>query len=300
MGTLVIKSVSNPVLVGSSKGFRLAVESARKAAREKDPVLFQGEIGTGKLLIATFLHRESQRADKPFLVVDCADPIAVTEFLSENIDSGSINYLQGGTIYFREVASLSLLKQAELYKWCIQAETKDIRVILSSSQNVHLLMYDKAFDKDLYRLVSQREVSIPSLRQRKEDLPELIAHFIGVLNLRLRKSIQGLTPQVEQIFATYRWPGNVEEVKQVLTRAIILCNETFIGQRHLMDYLGQAGEEQFSSHDIMPLERMEEILLRSALTRYGYTLEGKKRAARALNISLATLYNKVKRYNLNE
>lgn len=299
MPTWVMQPLSSAI-IGASKGLRTAMEGCRKAARENDPVLFQGEIGTGKLLLATYLHEEGAQAEKPFFIVDCAQPQGmIRKLLSEDFDLSYFQFIIGGSIYFREVASLNLMDQARLYKFCLRIESLKVRVFLSSSQNIHLLMVDKAFDQDLYRYTGQWEISVPPLRQRKEDVPLLIEHFLTGLNLRLRKSVQGLTPQAEQMLISYRWPGNIEELEHILTRAIILGNEPFISQRHLNGYLTSSGDEGSVSHDVMPLERMEEILLRSALERYGYTLEGKKRASRALNISLATLYNKVKRYNLN-
>lgn len=136
------------------------------------------------------------------------------------------------------------------------------------------------------------------MRQRKEDILPLAHHYIEVYNRKLRKSIQGLTPQAEEVLLAYGWAGNVEELKQVIARAVMSADESHISQRHLNVNLGLAeGTEMY--HLVMPLERMEEILLRSALKRHGFSLEGKKRAARALNISLATLYNKLKRYNIN-
>lgn len=302
MPTYLIQVLSQPVIIGESKGLSQALEGCRKAARESEPVLFQGEVGTGKLLLATYLHLESERANEPFWVVDCTERNGVIrEILSPdfNLHDLKIPYM-GGSIYFREVTSLSLREQAFLFEVLLKMEAQNVRIFLSSSQNIHLLMVDKAFDKGLYRYVSQWEIAIPPLRQRKEDILPLVQHYIETLNLKLRKSVQGLTPQAEQMLLSYRWPGNVKELEQILTRAIILSNDSYISQRHLTEYLGPSGEEGMLSHGVMPLERMEEILLRSALERYGYTLEGKKRAARALNISLATLYNKVKRYNLNE
>ena len=287
-------------IIGTSKGLRNALEVCRKAAKEKDPVLFQGEVGTGKLLLATYLHDEGAQPDKTLYIVDCAQPHGIIQkLLSEDFNINYFEFLNGGSLYFREVASLSLEDQKRLYHFCLRIEPLKIRIFLSSSQNIHFLMLDKAFDQNLYRYVGQWEISIPPLRQRKEDIPLLIEHLIKNLNLRLRKSVQGLTPQAEQILTSYRWPGNIEELEQVLTRAIILGNEPYISQRHLRGYLLSSDYEN-TINDVMPLDRMEEILLKSALERYGYTLEGKKRAARALNISLATLYNKVKRYNLNE
>jgi len=300
MGTLMMQILTKPLIVGKSKGLRVALESCRKAAAETDPVLIQGELGTGKLLLATYLHCESSRHEQPFMLMDCGDANGgITELLSQSTMAGPWEFLKGGTLYFNEVASLTLAQQVALYELCLMLQSLDIRVLLGSSQNIHLLMYDKAFDSKLYHLVSPWEVSLPPLRQRTEDLGLLVEYFIKNLNLRLRRSVQGLTPQVEEIFAAYRWPENIDELQHVLARAIIVSNDPFIGQRHLTEYLSQMGDESRQTPDIMPLDRMEEILLRTALNRYGYSLEGKKKAARALNISLATLYNKVKRYNLN-
>ena len=302
MPTYLIQSLTQqPNIIGESKGLRQALEGCKKAARESDPVMFQGETSTGKLLLACYLHLESQRSDKPFFIVDCTEGNGmIHKMISPNFDLESFNTLTGGCIYFREVTSLSLDEQARLFDIIQALESKRIRIFLSSSLNVHLLMVDKAFNKGLYRYANQWEIAIPPLRQRKEDILPLVKHYIHVLNLKLRKSVQGLTPQAEQILLSYRWPGNVEELEQVITRAIIVSNESHITQRHLAENLISSDTEGAFTHGVMPLERMEEILLRGALERYGFSLEGKKRAARALNISLATLYNKVKRYNLNE
>ena len=301
MPTYLIQSLTPPNITGESKGLRQALEGCKKAAKESDPVMFQGEIGTGKLLLASYLHLESPRAAKPFMVVDCTEQNGIIrDMITFNYDLINLNTLACGCIYFREVTSLTLDQQANLFEMIQKLEAKSIRIFLSSSQNIHLLMVDKAFDKGLYRYASQWEISVPPLRQRKEDILPLAKHYIEILNRKLRKSVQGLTPQAEQILLSYRWPGNVKELELIISRAIIVSNESFISQRHLTENLGPSVDDGAFAHGVMPLERMEEILLRSALERYGFTLEGKKRAARALNISLATLYNKVKRYNLNE
>lgn len=301
MPTYLIQSLTRLDITGESKGLRQALEGCKKAAKENDPVMFQGEIGTGKLLLASYLHLESSRAEKPFMVVDCTEQNGIIhDLVAFNLEGMDLKALEGGCIYFREVTSLTLDQQANLFEIIPKLEAKSIRVFLSSSQNIHLLMVDKAFDKGLYRYASQWEISVPSLRQRKEDILPLAKHYIKILNKKLRKSVQGLTPQAEQILLSYRWPGNVKELELIISRAIIVSNESHISQRHLTENLVPSVDDGVFTHGVMPLERMEEILLRSALERYGFTLEGKKRAARALNISLATLYNKVKRYNLNE
>lgn len=300
MGILFMQSVINPIVIGQSKGIQVNIEACQKASRGNDPVLFQGELGTGKRVLATYLHFQNEGTNKPFMFFDCSDHMLVEQMFNNELALESrFQPLMGGTLYLREAACLALSHQAQLYQMCLMAQSLGIRVLLSSSQNIHLLFYEKAFHSELYHYFSQKEIKVSPLRQRKEDIPELIKHYIQILNIRLRKSVQGLTPQAEEILMSYRWPGNVEELEYILTRAMLLSKDAYIGRGHLTEYLGVMGENLLESQDVMPLERMEEILLRSALTRYGSTLEGKKRAARALNISLATLYNKVKRFNLN-
>ncbi|CAA7603339.1 RNA polymerase sigma factor 54 interaction domain protein [Acididesulfobacillus acetoxydans] len=299
MDTCVVSHLIQPVIVGSSKDIRQAVKMCCKAARENSPVLFQGEIGVGKLLMATYLHHESSRLGKPFLQVDCDFDEGIRDILSlENVET-KLRFLKGGTLYFREIASLTMDEQARLHRFCLAAEVEGVRVLLGSSQNIHLLMYEKTIDAELYRYATEWEIYISPLRQRRDDIMALTAHYIREFNQRLRKSVQGLTPQAEEVFMSYRWPGNVEELRQSLMRGMILTAESFIGRRHLAESIGQGVDQFLQNPDVMPLNRMEELLLRSALSRYGTTLEGKRRAARALNISLATLYNKVKRYNVN-
>lgn len=289
----------NQEIIGESKGLRQAVEGCRKAAKEKVPVIFLGEVSTGKLLLAGFLHKESKNEQKPMLVIDCIkDRLMLQTILNPGSAQQLLRHFEEGSIFFREVTSLSLEDQKRLLDFLQLIEGMKIRALLSSSQNIHLMRLDKTFDPDLYDYVSQWEISIPPLRQRKEDILPLASYFINIYNCKFRKSVQGLTPQAEETLLEYRWPGNVGELKQIISRAMQITNGSHISQRHLSENLGIAREEEFSI-GVMPLERMEEILLRSALERYGFTLEGKKRAARALNISLATLYNKLKRYNLN-
>ncbi len=285
-------------IVGDSKGLRLALEECHKAAKQKEPVLFQGEMNTGKLLLANYLWSLSEKSHKPLFVVDCHDTPIVEKLLeTDYLENYVVNY-NVGTIYFREIVGLSQDMQKELLPLLVELQEKGVRVLFSSKHNIHLLKLEKLVNPELYEYACQWEISLPPLRQRKEDILPLAHYYIEIYNRRLRKSIQGLTPQAEEVLLSYGWVGNVEELKQTICRAVMIADESHISQRHLNENLGHSeGTEMY--HLVMPLERMEEILLRSALKRHGFTLEGKKRAARALNISLATLYNKLKRYSIN-
>lgn len=285
-------------IVGDSKGLRLALEECRKAAKQKEPVLFQGEMSTGKLLLANYLWSISEKSHKLLLVVDCHDTLVVKEILQPDYLKNYVANYNVGTIYLREIVGLSQDQQKKLLPLLVGLEEEGIRIFFSSKHNIHLLKLEKLVDPELYEYACQWEISLPPLRQRKEDILSLAHHYIEIYNRKLRKSIQGLTPQAEEVLLSYRWVGNVEELKQIICRAVMIADESHISQRHLNENMGfSEGMEMY--HLVMPLERMEEILLRSALKRHGFTLEGKKRAARALNISLATLYNKLKRYNIN-
>jgi len=299
MDIVFIHAKHRPQVVGASQEMKKVLEQCQQVAKADDVVLFRGEVGTGKQLLATYVHYESERGANPLCLIDCSHSPNLLDNSDEGLEGSVFDSVRGGAIFFKEIACLSLAQQKRLAEVCQQAINNNIRVYMTTSQNIDMLLFEKAFNKELYDLATRTEIVVPPLRQRTDDIPELVTLFLTRLNRQLRKSIQGLTPQVQEIFMNYRWPQNVQELKYVLTRAAIVTNEPYIGQMHLQDSLGRLGQDQLASYDVMPLDKMEEILLRLALNRYGNTLEGKKHAARSLNISLATLYNKLKRYNLN-
>jgi len=307
-------------LIGRSKVFVPTLEKARRAARGESAVLICGESGTGKSLFAQAIHNSSSRNKKPLITVDCA---AVPDSLQEveifgcekgampgvlRTRLGKIELAEKSTLFIKEINSLSPFMQKQLLQvleeGCFyriggeQAIPADVRIIASASDNLADLPMQGHFSEELYRRLNHVRIDLPPLRKRFEDIPLLAEALMDRLNRKLGKKVRELSPRALQEFVDYDWPGNISELKSVIERAMVLSEGTVIKYQHLSPYVRRMGAREAADfNEVMPLDKMEEIMLKLALTRYGESLEGKKKAAQALNISLATLYNKLKKYS---
>ncbi len=307
-------------IIGTSKATRTAVETARKAAKTDNPVLILGESGTGKELYAHAIHQASRRREKPFIKLNCN---GIPESLMEDelfghekgaypgairTHIGRLELANGGSLFLDEVANLNLFIQDKLLRvlehWEFfrvggsQPIRADVRIIASSNRDLRSMVRDGKFREELFYRLNNQELGVPALRQRREDIPLFVNYLMTRFNRKLGKSIKGVSPQALQILMGYDWPGNVRELEHVVERAMLSANEAQLTHKHLAEYLSHVSGGLMQAYDIMPMKRMEEILLRAALARYGDNLEGKKKAAQILNISLATLYNKLKKYDI--
>lgn len=307
-------------LSGKSNAFTAAVEKARKAARSESALLINGESGTGKSLYAQAIHNNSSRKKKPLIIVDCSlvpDSLQEIEFFGCEKGAmpgilrtriGKVELAEGSTLFVKEINSLNpylqkrILNLLDEHSFCrIGGDLPipvDVRIIASASDNLLEASMQGLFLESLYRRLSLVTVNLAPLRKRTEDIPLLADALIDRLNRKLGKKVQEISPRALQELAEYDWPGNISELKGVIERAIVVTNGPVIEYHHLSPYIGRLGAHELSTFDeIVPLDKMEEMMLKLALTRYGETLEGKKKAAQALNISLATLYNKLKKYS---
>lgn len=307
-------------LDGKSNIFISTVEKARKAAKSDSAVLITGESGCGKSLYAQAIHNNSARKKKPLIIFDCS---AVPDSLQEielfgcekgampgilRTRIGKVELAEGSTLFIKEINSLNLYLQKRIlqllddHNFCrIGGDTHikvDVRIIASASENLLEASMQGYFQESLYRRLSLVTVNLPPLRKRVEDIPLLASALIDRLNRKLGKKVQEISPRALQELADYDWPGNISELKSVIERAMVVASGSVIEHHHLSPYIGRLGAHEISGFDeIVPLDKMEEMMLKLALTRYGESLEGKKKAAQALNISLATLYNKLKKYS---
>lgn len=307
-------------LNGRSKVFRATVEMARKAARSEAAVLISGESGTGKSVLAQAIYNYSSRKKRPMIVFDCASvPETVQELELFGCEKGAlpgvvhtrlgkIELAHEGTLFLKDIGSLNsflqekllhFLERRELYR--IGGETPvsaDAKVIVSASDRLEAAAARGEFHEALYRHLDLVRIKVPPLRKRREDIPLLVQRLLEGLNRKMGKSIRGVSPGALQELLEYDWPGNIGELKSVIALSMTAANGPVIERRHLAPYIERPGlQETAEFNEIVPLEKMEQTMLKLALARYGETLEGKKKAARALNISLATLYNKLKKYN---
>lgn len=308
------------MLIGQSRIFSAAVEKARKASRSESPLLISGESGTGKSLFARAVHGGSVRNKRPLIEFDCS---AVPDSLQEielfgcekgampgilRTRLGKLELAEGSTLFIKEINSLNSFLQKRLLSFLDdQSFTRiggdqeipiDVRIIASAGENLLDASYKGYFSEELYHRLSLVSIELPPLRKRPDDIPLLAEALMLRLNRKLGRAVNDISPRAMQELMSYEWPGNVSELQSAVERAMIEADGQIIEYHHLVPYIGRLGRQEAPAfEEIIPLEKMEEKMLKLALTRYGESLEGKKKAAQALNISLATLYNKLKKYS---
>ncbi|MFQ5706482.1 MAG: sigma-54-dependent transcriptional regulator [bacterium] len=312
-------------LFGNSKPIRELKKLIKLVSgTPKTSVLIQGESGTGKELVANAIHNWSARAEKPLIKINCS---AIPENLLESelfgyekgaftdaksMKKGIFELANYGTIFLDEISSMQMSIQPKLLRVLeTQAFRRiggtsdikiDVRIIAATNRNLEDCVEQQAFREDLFYRLKVMVINIPPLRDRTEDILPLSMLFIEANNKEFGKEIKGIAPEAQKQLLHYRWPGNVRELKNVLERAIILCNDEFIQNEHLPLEL-QQGESKVSTSseftaftsDSDSLEEMEKRHIMKVLKKY----EGNKsKTARVLNISRSTLREKMKNYGI--
>ncbi|MEW5866314.1 MAG: sigma 54-interacting transcriptional regulator [Bacillota bacterium] len=309
-------------IIGASAGVAAARDMARRAARGDSNVLLLGETGTGKEVFARAIHEASRRAHSPFVAVNCA---AVPETLMESEffgyddgaftgalkkgKSGKFELASGGTIFLDEVGDMPLTLQAKVLR-AIQERTierlggtreipVDVRVIAATNRNLKEMVAEKRFREDLYYRLDVITIAIPPLRERREDIPDLVDHFLRRLNGVCHTSVTRIHPSVMHTFLKHAWPGNLRELENVLERALNLTDGNEIQLEHIPAHIWSAAEAggafsgDFGNAGNAGLDESlaahERTLLLAALRATG---NNRSRAAKILNISRSGLYKK--------
>ena len=318
-------------IVGVSDYVRDVRELIRKvAASEASTILILGESGTGKDLVAHAIHYESSRRDRPFYAINCA---AIPETLMESElfghekgaftdartqKKGMFEIADGGTLFMDEISEMTLSMQAKLLRVLegqpfrrvggVKNIANDVRVIVASNQNLEEAVHASKFRQDLYFRLAIIPMHLRPLREHKEDIPELLRHFIQHYNKKFRKNIQGFTREADELLMRYDWPGNIRELKNAIERVMILAEGTRITARHLPIRISEKGKrpipagEGNSNGEVhlpaggMSLYNLEKDLIRQALDQ---ARGNKSTAARLLHITRDTLRYKVKKYKLD-
>jgi len=315
IGQISSSNYSFDDIIGSHPDFERVVNLARKAAILDSAVLILGESGTGKELFVHAIHSSSRRNKQPLVKVGCASippTLLESELFGQEDESGcgktklgKLELAKGGTIFLDEIGDVSLNTQAKLLRVLQDGEFQrvgssevikaNVRVVSTSNRNLKEMVQRGEFRQDLYYRINVVELRIPPLRRHPEDIPAFVQHLVLSLNRKLGKKIKGVTSEAEELLKSFHWPGNIRELQNVLERAMVTAEDEIVTYQHLHPLVEQPrANGGLQPSDIMPLSEMENILIRQALSRYGDSVEGKKKAAQALNISLATLYNKIK------
>lgn len=316
-------------IVGESLAMKKMLALAAKVAEsEVSSVLLQGESGTGKDLVAKAIHYGSQRADKPFIAINCAAlPATLIESELFGYEKGAFTdakarkeglfeQAEGGTLLLDEIGELELALQAKLLRVLEEGAFRrvgglkdiplDVRVLAASNRDLKTESEAGRFRLDLYYRLSIIQIDIPPLRDRGEDVLLLAKHYIDTIGarLRLRKKITGLSPEVAQVFRGYNWPGNVRELRNVIERALILEDSETITTEYLPGSLlgpprqdgtgaGQKLEAQFMlPSEGISLEEAELSFVEQAIERSG---GNQTKAAELLGISRDQLRYRLKK-----
>jgi DNA-binding NtrC family response regulator len=279
-------------------------------------VLITGESGTGKRLVAEALHYSRRESEKtPFVVISCSslsDNLleselfghvkgAYTGAVSDRV--GRFQKAEGGTIFLDEMGDISDAMQLRLLRVIEErvfervgdSDTikSNVRIIAATNQDLRRKVRDGIFREDLYHRLKVMELRIPPLRDRYEDIPLLVDHFIKKLNTRLNKNINTISADVQKIFMGYKWPGNVRELYNTLEYAFTICNDTVITIDKLPSDFENAIIRDRRGVGISKINSRQQILQALAKTDWN-----KAKAARMLGIHRVTIYKMMKKYRI--
>ncbi len=312
-------------LVGSSKKLHDVIEMGEQLAEVDTTVLILGESGTGKELLARAIHYHSPRGNRPFVVVNCG---AIPENLIESelfgyrkgAFTGAVSDKKGkfeaadtGTVLLDEVAELPLNMQVRLLRVLQQKEIDivgdprpkkvDVRIIAATNQDLQVMTSEGKFREDLYYRLSVAPLVLPSLRERREDIPLLVHHFLEKLRARFGKDVS-LQPDVMSELQSYHWPGNVRELENIVERMVVFNKTGTIEMADVPPHLLRANRSVGFGNVVMKLpddgfslEELERNLLYEALRRHGWN---QSQAARYLGITRNTLIYRMQKYGLRE
>lgn len=277
-------------------------------------VLIEGESGTGKELIARAIRNLSPRKQKPFIIVNCGalpDTLLESELFgykagaftdARKDKAGRFKLADRGTIFLDEIGDISPALQVRLLRVLqdktfeplggVESIKTDVRIIAATNKHLESLVKKGTFREDLYYRINVIRLQLPSLRERKEDIPLLVDHFISTFNSIQNKEILGITDEALTCLMSYDYPGNIRELKNFIERSFILCKSSMIQRDHLPDPICRAGEARYPEHgDLDSFKDLEAIYITNALRRNNWN---RAKTARDLKIHKTTLFRKIK------
>lgn len=312
-------------LISKDKAMEEILNKIGKVAANNVTVLLSGETGTGKELVAHALHYGSERRDKPFVAVDCStipSTLLESELFghekgaftgADRTKAGKFEMANGGTIFLDEIGNMDLATQAKFLRVLeerkfthvggVKLISVDVRIIAATNIELETLIKEEKFREDLYYRLAVVPIKLPPLRERKSDIPVLAKHFLKKLSQASKKNITTITPETLKYLSSYLWPGNVRELRNIIERAVVLCDKTMITPEELPMHI----TKKSPSHEVMVKDNLSKMSLESIIKQIEKQCiiqaltEAKGRkitAAKMLKISRPTLDKKIKEYSI--
>lgn len=314
--------VGSSEIIGQSPVFQKVLEVAARVAPTESTILIQGASGTGKELIANFIFKNSARADKPFVALNCAsipDSLIESEIFGHEkgaftdakaMKQGLVEIANGGTLFLDEVGDISLMVQPKLLRFVQTGEFRrvggnkvlksDVRIISATNKDLSQEVRTGRFREDLLYRLNVITIEIPPLQNRVEDIPPLVDWFLKN-RLKTKNPVQ-INPKALEILLKYDWPGNVRELENVIERAAILSSDNMIQPHDLsLPLKATMLSSTLKDEDVLgapiPMREIERLHIQGVLKNAGGS---KSKAAKILGISLKTLYNKINQFQIGE
>ncbi|GAQ95364.1 two-component system, NtrC family, response regulator HydG [Thermodesulfovibrio aggregans] len=306
-----------PEIIGKSKAMQEVFYIMQMVAESNANVLITGESGTGKELVARAIHNNSLRKSKPFVIVDCT---TIPENLLESElfghekgaftgaserKTGLIEIANEGTVFLDEIGELPMFLQKKLLRFLQEKEIQrigstqrikvDVRVISATNRDLEKAVQEGSFREDLYWRLNVVRINLPPLRERKEDIPLLVNHFLNKFSKENNKPIPQLEPEVMELLLSYDWPGNIRELANVMERAVVLSPSGLISIKHLPRRIQEKTGWVAKNESSLNLLELEKSLIIKALNTTGWN---QTKAAEILGISRKQLRTKMKHHGL--
>jgi len=304
-------------IIGNSPALEAVLEQVERVATTGSTVLIQGETGTGKELIAQAIHNISSRCGRPFVRLNCAaipldlleselfghEKGAFTGAIAQKI--GRFELADKGTLFLDEVGDIPSALQPKLLRVLQEQEFErlgstrthqvDVRLVAATNRDLTEMVNRGEFRSDLYYRLNVFPVLLPPLRERREDIPALVTHFVGILGRRMGREIERIPPETMSALNSYQWPGNIRELQNLIERAVILSNDGV-----LPNPLPIAEREQRAAVSLgaTTLRHSERTLILGTLETVGWIIGGPKGAAAKLGLKRTTLIHKMQKLGI--
>ena len=307
-------------IIGNSNAIKKVFSLVEQVADKESTILIQGESGTGKELIARAIHKKSNRADHPFIRVNCGvlnDNLLESELFGheKGAFTGAVKQKKGrfeladkGTLFLDEIGDVSTAMQVKLLSVLQEYEFErvggevtlktDVRIIAASNKDLQKLVNQGKFREDLYYRLSVIPVSLPSLRERKEDIPLLVNHFLQKIAIKIRSEKKVISNEGMKLLVEYHWPGNIRELQNLVERLYVISPGNEIDSLLIAGHLN-SNIDVNNNFVNLPLEEAVKAFEKSLIMQAMKKSDGvKNRAAKLLGVSTSVLYYKLEKYGL--